>query len=298
MIESFHRSKMLETRYKFSLPNPAEEEVRRQRKLNGLSTSFHYSMHELEKTPHVPMDETGLGMAANVSVNPEGGGTLTVGKLHVALSDKDLKGRPPAGGGQTLPGTGVSQPLRPGAGDGLDAAFRRTLSLVCSSTAFLNEGGDEDEFKVKRTKLRSGFPKPKKKKKKQALAEGEVAVGEGAGEADGTKKKKKRRRKKRPGVELDPVQALARNASMPMIHKELKDFELHRMMTLKVAASFLPDLPVKSRPVAAAQRSSAGHHGGGSKQDVDMPPDPRQMLEALRWDPPCPLQAGSPCPPP
>ena len=220
LMEAFHRSKTLETRFCYSLPNPAEEAERKLRKLNGL-TSFRQQVD----APVRPAQEEGLGMASNVSRNAKGsGGTMRVGQLNVVLTDLDLMAN---GGRRESSGTGPEatatgrHALQPGAGAGLDAAFRRALPRICSPTAFLDDDGAGDEFKVKRTKLRSGLKKPKKVKKKQAQVEGAPVAADGEAEPGGRKKKKKRRRKRRVVIELDPVKALAEHAVLPLVHQEL-----------------------------------------------------------------------------
>ena len=74
------------------------------------------------------------------------------------------------------------------------------------------------------------------------------------------------------------MKALAEHAVLPLVHQELKDFELHRMLTQKVAALFLPDLPVKSRPVGGGRGPASG---GGSGRAFDPPPDQHRLLDGF-----------------
>ena len=287
---SFRRSKLLVTRYVYSLPNPMEEEAAMIRQRNGLSREFKYSMSERERPPRQPVVETALGLASNVSVRPEGGGTMRVGDLEVALSSMDLTGEIHSQRGASSRGDAAAMGFRQGAGDGLDAGFRRALPLVCSGTAFLDDDGSGDEFKVKNTKLRSGMPKPKKKKKKKkkALAtvdEGKLPLGDQEARAT---KPQRRRRRKRPTVDLDPIKTLARNTSVPQIQVELQILELHRMRTQKSATSFLPDLPVKRRPPPASSSARSlgpsgigSGRGGLSRWESNAPISPHQMVADL-----------------
>ena len=101
-----------------------------------------------------------------------------------------------------------------------------------------------------------------------------------------------------------------RPLTSPPLSQELKDFELHTMMTSKVAASFLPDLPIKRLPSPAMSKGSAmvgasaapsrnlppigskgtagspspaaAAGGGAGARDVDDVPIPWKILENLK----------------
>jgi len=288
--KAYRRGQLPSTVYSLDL---SSENARRERKLYGLPSFSH--LNQASKEAAKDDDSSRLeGVLGGTAAEYDPANT----RWGPAVM------QPPGSAGSDGPSTTVPQlgGVGPGAAQGLALRFRRMLPYLCSDSAFM-EGPPEEltHMTFKPTKLTDPWGrKKKKKKKKKKAAEGQAAgsVGEGqaalgAGKEEGAKKKRKKKVKKRRKdvLELlDPVAALSKRAAVPAIHVELKNYELHRMLTKQVAASFLPELPVRRPGDKRATRGSSkgkGEDDGETEHSHLEPPNANKLLANLKngWHP-------------
>jgi hypothetical protein len=216
LLEAFHTSALISTRFKMPLPSVEDERARQERRMHGvMSQSGSAAPGSLQRFGGHSLPKEGLALASNVQRDAKGAYTMHVGDLNIHLDNKDLKEPTPAAplhsyGMGAPPMTPTFDTLDEEAGRGLNAAFRRALPIIKSMTAFLDVDSLGPELKFKRMKLTKFDSTGKKKKRMKKTKTGNIAIaGEEGAEAAPKSKKKKKKKRKRRRADLDPAKSLA-----------------------------------------------------------------------------------------
>ncbi|GAX84070.1 hypothetical protein CEUSTIGMA_g11494.t1 [Chlamydomonas eustigma] len=299
LLEAFHTSSLISTRYKMPLPTVDDEKSRQERRMLGVSpqaTTTAAPVAAKRPAGHgVPQE--GLALASNVQRDATGTYTMHVGDLNIPLENKDLKGHQAALLNSDDPRSLGSPLMSPSldtldaeAGQGLDAAFRRALPIIKSMTAFLDEDGLGPELKFKRTKLTKFDPFGKKKKRKKKKEDGIDIAGDDGAEASQKKKKKKKKKRRRRRADLDPATSLAQATDVAAILVELQTYHRHHMITQQLTTTLNPGQPGRAKAYAASNKGTAEAGAGEAVKERDVklePPNLEKMLNALKhgWRP-------------
>ncbi|KAG2494055.1 hypothetical protein HYH03_007699 [Edaphochlamys debaryana] len=190
-----------------------------------------------------PASRSALMRLASMRSGAEGGGEGGEGGSGEGSSDGDASGEDEEEESEGSDEGSEGGPAPTTAG--LSAAFRRTLPVIASPSAFFDGHAPPELLRRAHAAAGGGLPPASRKKKKKGAGAGTGADGAaaaGGGEGSARKKKKKRRRRRRKVLaNTDPVDLLKGRPDYE-IRAEVKAYEKHQTVQRLATATFLPRL--------------------------------------------------------
>eukprot|EP00198_Chlamydomonas_reinhardtii_P012386 XP_001701723.1 predicted protein [Chlamydomonas reinhardtii] len=190
-----------------------------------------------------------------------GGGSAGKEEAEDEEEDGDDEDEEEGGVTDSTASASASDAEAPATSAGLTAAFRRTLPVIASPSAFFDGHIPPEALAA----MAAAAGKKKKVKKKAGPgAAGAAGAGGEAGAAAGEKKKKKKKKKRRRRkvmANTDPVDILKSRQDYE-VRAEIKAYEKHMTVQRLATATFLPRLGPPSHGPSSGHGAALGGTGG------------------------------------